>query len=306
MANSGALTTFDDTTRREDLLDFIHNISPKDRPFLTGAGRSTAKNTYHEWMTDTLDTRGDNAQPEDDNDAPTYSALTQPSRVGNITQIIQKNFKVTSTQQAVDHAGQTNPFAYQKAKALEALLNDTEHALIRGSIASGTGSSARRMRGMLNAITTNATAVASGTAWSETLLSGLRQLTYTSGIQQGEETDLYLTAWLKRRTSLFATGVNTIEVEAVGRRVVRDIMRYESDFGPINIMICRDMLTGTNAESAMLTLPEPIKVAYLHAPISKKPAQPGRNEPGIIFLEATLEYGNEAAHAKITALSNTL
>ena len=301
MANA-TLITYDDVSRREDLLDTIHIISPKDRPFLTGADHGVANGTYHEFEIDVLAARAHNAAVEDAD--PTFSALDTPTRTGNISQILEKPFRISSTSAWVRHAGIQDVEAYYKGKKRDELLNDLELALLRGSIASGTGSAARQMRGMLNAVTTNATAVASGTAWSETLLSGLRQLTWSQGIGQGVECDLYVGAFIKRKTSQFS--VNTTEIEAVGRRVIRDITRYEGDFGVVNVLLCRDMLTGTNALSVLLTEPTPLRVAYGEGPKMKKLAETGRNMPRLLWVEATLEEGNEKAHAKITGLSDTL
>jgi len=59
------LVTFDDAaSRREDLLDLIVNISPVDTPMLSGFGTGSAKATLHEWQTESLAARGDNAVVE--------------------------------------------------------------------------------------------------------------------------------------------------------------------------------------------------------------------------------------------------
>ena len=78
--------TYDTIGIREDLQDAIYDISPTTTPFMSTVGRTKAKNTYHEWQTDSLaDVNLANAQVEG---ADAVSAtLTPTTRVGNYTQI---------------------------------------------------------------------------------------------------------------------------------------------------------------------------------------------------------------------------
>ena len=56
--------TYQSIGTREDLANTIYNISPSDTPFMSMCGRSKAKNTLHEWQTDSLDAVAANAQVE--------------------------------------------------------------------------------------------------------------------------------------------------------------------------------------------------------------------------------------------------
>lgn len=44
------LITYDDTVRREDLLDVISDVSPDDNPLSTMLATTTAKGTYHKQL----------------------------------------------------------------------------------------------------------------------------------------------------------------------------------------------------------------------------------------------------------------
>lgn len=49
------LITYQDASRREDLVDVITNISPSETPLLSGLGEgSEATQTLHEWLVDSL------------------------------------------------------------------------------------------------------------------------------------------------------------------------------------------------------------------------------------------------------------
>ena len=51
---TNTFSTFAAIGTREDLKDFIANISPTDCPFTNMVGKAKAENTYFEWQTDAL------------------------------------------------------------------------------------------------------------------------------------------------------------------------------------------------------------------------------------------------------------
>ena len=60
---------------REDLSDFIYNISPTDTPILQAAEWTTATSTNHEWTEDTL------TAPVKDNAKAEGAAMGTPTAV---------------------------------------------------------------------------------------------------------------------------------------------------------------------------------------------------------------------------------
>ena len=111
--------TYDSIGTRDDLSDVIHNISPTQTPFLSMAAKSKARNTLHEWQTDSLATAGQNAVIEGDD--ATLDASTPTVRVGNYTQISDKTVVVSGTQEATDKAGRRSEMSYQIAKRAKEL-----------------------------------------------------------------------------------------------------------------------------------------------------------------------------------------
>lgn len=75
---------------REDLLDYIENLSPKDTPLYNNLGAVQVSAGYIEYTEDSLAARGHNANNE--GVAATDVALTTPSRLQSIVQNVQKNF----------------------------------------------------------------------------------------------------------------------------------------------------------------------------------------------------------------------
>jgi hypothetical protein len=113
---------------REDLSNIIYNISPTETPFLSGCGRETADNTYFEWQTDALTAAAANRATEGDD--PTSTAVSEPTRVGNYTQISVKAVQTSGTAEAVDFAGRKSSQAYQLAKRAKEMKRDMEKMLM--------------------------------------------------------------------------------------------------------------------------------------------------------------------------------
>ena len=119
--------SYDSLGNKDDLSDVIYNISPTQTPFLSMAQRLKAKNTFHEWQTDSLATAGQNAVVEGDD--ATFDTVTPTQRVGNYTQISDKTVVVSGTQETVDKAGRKSELSYQIAKRAKELKRDMEFIL---------------------------------------------------------------------------------------------------------------------------------------------------------------------------------
>lgn len=222
---AGPLITYSDASRREDLIDVVTNVSPSETPLLKGLPTGpAATQTLHEYATDTFASAADNAGIE----GAEFSAvdLTQPSRGNNVTQIFTDNITISGTEAVV--SGVVNAETYQVNKGLIEHAKDIELAIMAGSRASGSSGVARRMTGIINALTTNATTRSSGASLGETAFNDIMQLIYGS---TGEvATEVYVGATLKRDISGFTAG-STKYTMADERSLNNVVSVYESDFG---------------------------------------------------------------------------
>jgi len=123
---------------REDLSNIIYNISPTETPFLSGCGRETAENTYFEWQTDALTAAAANRATEGND--PTSVAVSEPTRVGNYTQISVKAVQTSGTAEAVNFSGRKSSQAYQLAKRAKEMKRDMEKMLM-DNVAQNAGAS---------------------------------------------------------------------------------------------------------------------------------------------------------------------
>ena len=148
--------TFSAVGIREDLSNIIYNISPMDTPFISGIGRGTCDNTKFEWQTDELKTPASNRQIEG-NDY-TSTAVSEPRRLDNYTQISATQVQTSGTAEAVDFAGRKSSQAYQLAKRAKEMKRDMETMLLDGTAkAVGSSATARETASFATWIGTNST-----------------------------------------------------------------------------------------------------------------------------------------------------
>lgn len=307
------------TDIREDLVNFVYNVSPYRTPFLNMCKKTEAKQTYHEWDVDVLAAQvANNAAIQGDN--PTNIAVTPTGRMGNHTQISTKTIQLSGTVQAVIAAGATNTMGYQLAKKTKELKRDMEGDLTRNSAqvapASGTaGISAglptflhtNAIVGATGAVTTGVTTIAgiafgNGTAAytagtqaavTEANIKTIAQETFTNS---GELFDyLLVSPKNKQNISAFAgPGTRFIKVDDATLKTKVDL--YETDFGDVKMQV--DIFLASTSYIFGIN-PQFAKIAYLR-PFQVIPlAKTGDSDQKEMLCEYTLECSNEQAHAFI-------
>ena len=286
--------TYDTVGIREDLQNAIYDISPTTTPFMSTVGRSTAKNTLHEWQTDSLAAVNlDNAQVEGaDAVAPT---LTPTTRVGNYTQISDKVVQVSTTDDKVDKAGRSTETAYQLSKASAEIKRDMESILLSDQAKdAGTSSTARKLGGLATWLTTNVVDTA-GAAPTEDNLKEAVLKAYTEG---GEPTVLLVSPANKQVVSTFP-GIAEQRFQAPGTgqtKIIGAADLYMSDFGQLSVVPDRFL----SDDISYVLDPSMANVAYLRPFKSTKLAKMGDSEKTMMNVEYTLVVKNEAAHAMMT------
>lgn len=284
MAAPNGLHTYQDASRREDLLSIIADISPDETPILTMAKTKSAGQTLHEWA-DYYESAPSTVSKSKEGDDATFADLSAPSRKNNICQIITENFAVTETEMAVNTVTPQDAFNMQKGFASRRWKNKLEYSLLLSTKTSGSSGVEREMGGLLQFATADGktTVRASGTSLSSTEFNDMIQDSYT--VTDSAIVDLILcTAKTKRDISKF-TASNTKEINADDKRIVDSITVYESDFGIHQIMKHRYMATNAIAGVKKANL----AVAYLRRPKDVDLAQTGDSKKGQIVGEATLE-----------------
>lgn len=277
---------------RENLLDFLEILSPRDTPLYNNLGAISVGAGYVEYLEDTLNAAAVNAFIEG---APaTDINLRVPTRNVSIVQNFQKHFWVSGRQAAVVHAGMASMISYQEMKAIRELKNDMELSLHRGSAVTGNTATAPQLAGLLNAIVTNATS-SSGTTLTEFNLNNLLTLAYANPVNLREA---YVPMKLKRTINQYTTSV-TRYIPASDKRSFDIIDVYESEMGVVALFKSRYQLEAPNLTSTGNSFavidPDYFQVGWLRPLNTSVLGLDGDRERRMIVGEATLIIRSEKA-----------
>jgi len=128
-------TNFKTTTQggqREDLANWISNISRDMTPFVSSIGKGKASAVLHEWSTDTLEAAAVQAETEGSSFSESASPVIQ--RLTNRCQIMTKGIRVSGTMETVDKVGRKSEFKYQTEKRGKEMARDLEVTMLSGQI----------------------------------------------------------------------------------------------------------------------------------------------------------------------------
>lgn len=275
--------TYEDNARREDLLDIITNLDPVNTQLMTGLGTSTAKDIFHQYLIDTLKTVGTNAYVEAAD--ASYADRTDPTRLSNVCQIVRVGYDVSDSERSVNPAGFSDRYSYEGEKALKEWKNDSEFALLRGSLACGNSSTARRMRGLRHSL--SLVTSQSGVSLSETALNDYFQLVWNNGT---EVNAIYSGMYIKRKISGF-TGGATKQVQVDDRRLVNAVDVYQADAAKmVKLFAHRYVTISGDTNNDIIGIDEDkFKTAYLRKPMTRELAKTGDSTKGEVVGEMTLE-----------------
>lgn len=319
---TGTTQTYQTIGNREDLSDIIYNIAPTETPVASRIARVKAKNTNHEWLTDTLTAAAANRTVEGDD--PTYDTANPRVRLNNYTQLSDKAIVVSSTQRAVNAAGLDDEFSYQTALRGKELKRDIEFAITQNQASSaGSASVPRSLASMESWIFTNRSSVGQGTLQSTPgftagLVSAPTDSTVTGTITEAAFKAVIGEAWAqggdprlivvgrtaKQKLSTF-TGIATQYRENSGVKqatilAAADI--YVSDFGEHKIVPDR-----FSRDRTVLGLDMDYWAIAELQPMSREPlAKTGHADRMLISTEFTLEARNEKASFKISDVNGAL
>jgi len=123
--------TYKAVGNREDLTDFITNISPDPTLLQKKFGRTEVTAMKHDWLTDSIRPAGKNRVKE----AADFATVepTPRVRMHNYIQNMMSGYLVSDLQETVLKAGIKSEIGYQMVKTSKEISNDLELALITNS-----------------------------------------------------------------------------------------------------------------------------------------------------------------------------
>jgi uncharacterized protein (DUF4415 family) len=319
---SGTFETYDAVGNREELADKIWMITPEETPFLSLIGRKSVSSTHPEWQTDTLASPDTNNNQMEGNDW-SFSAITPTVRIGNYTQISEKTWIVSRTQENTLKAGRKSELARETAKKTTELKIDMEViSMFNQASSAGTGNGAtnRTSAGFRAWLTTNddlggggssgsfsngiQSAATNGTqrAVTKALIDSTMLSTVNAG---GKPTVGMMSNYAKQVVSRFLDDADVVplrkEVGKGAAMIVGAADSYLTDFGLItfvpNVQMTR--AGATSARNLFLIDPDMVTLGVFDDIQIHKPAKTGDAEKRVANCEYTLIMNNEAAHGVV-------
>lgn len=309
---ANTFATFNSTRNREQLMNNIWNVSVADTPFVKMIGKESVEGVFVEWNTDSY-AAGASNKVEQGNQS-TVVAVTPTVRLGNRTQISEKVFGVTGTQEKVEKAGGKSEYGYQLAKKMVELKKDIEFGCLQNttSIAASAGV-APQARGLFGFMDSNVSLGASGVAanpvsntaatdgtqraFTETLLKTVLQTMFDNGADI-DSTYILLPSTQRTVFDTFLAGQTRFD-KAEDKSLTATLEIYIGPFGRVKTVNARHM---RQREVAIIN-PEFLALGTLR-PMNDTPlAKVGDTQNTLVNTEWTLINKNTKAHGAILDLS---
>ena len=296
MASDAILRSYGDTSAREDVvMNAVEILTAQEDQIFNQLGKTSAMNTIHSYLVDTLRTAASAAVEE----AADYTASANqtPTRLTNLVQISAINYKVSRTQQDISHYQGNDELNRQTEKALKDWGNSVEFDLVRQTVASGVSGTAPKLSGIIEATSksTNHTTQTSGTIWNATILDGLMKLNWDNSNGDVAQ-DLYMGSFLRTKTDGFTQKSNVVVNNPGGQTsIVRTVTTYETAFGTLRIHTHRYVQAAADLTGRVMAIrPEKLKIAFLRKPyVDTGLARSGDYDNRAIVGKWTLEVHNQ-------------
>ena len=311
----GAITGQGESYNLPNYVGELFNVSPTDTPLLSAIGGMTGGKsvTSKQFTWQTTDLAGATQTAAVEGADPTMKGRTR-SEVINVAQIMQYGVEVSYTKQAAvgNLSGESiignqpvqDELAFQLDMAMKTAARDIEHSFIQGTYVADTNiTTARKTRGMLEAVTTNEVAGAAGALDQAKVEDALKQMADSGA--PFEMPVIFANAFQKQKLSAIYSSALALAPRDRNIGGV-NITTIETDFGQVGIVFERhipadDVLIADLAFLKPVFLDIPGKGHFFVEPL----AQTGAAYKYQVYGEIGLEYGPEQFHAKITNLATS-
>ena len=296
-SEANILNSYGDVSIKEDVLGLIEILTATETSVHNMLGKTNAIVTVHNTLVDELDAVSSLAVAE--NADYSNTALTTPTRLTNIVQLIAKKYEVSRTQQEIDHYHNTNELARQTEKALKDWHNSAELDLVRGSLVSGVSGTAPRMSGIINAISTssNTTSHTSAVTFSASVLRDLMKDQWDNS--NGDvATDVFVGSFLSNEMDSFTNKTNISSDGANLKQIINVVDVFETGLGRVSKHNHRYIQIAADTTGRILGInPDKLKVAYLRKPyIDTNLARKGDYDPRAVIGKFTLSVRNQTTN----------
>lgn len=295
---------------RESVLDILKDISPNEDVYLTSnlGVAPPAMNTLHEWNL-FHEERPTSVTGSIEGAATTYPDLQVEERSSNRTMIVESPVRLSRTRASIANVTGEDAMGVEKERAMRRLKAKMEYVTVNGTIVAGATDTARYAAGIDACISTNVTARASGTSFTETELNDIVQDSWDEVGSSYVMDVLIAPVVIKRRVASFGTNL-TRNVEASDKRLTQEVRVYDSEVGQtVKIIAHKDVRKAAGTLTVLGIREELFEHSFLidsGEPHWEDRAKDGDRENGVYISEFTVVSYNEHASVKRTGYATTL
>jgi hypothetical protein len=310
IANTHA--TFNSNRNREQLMNNIWNVSVAETPFVKLIGKTKVDGINPNWLTDEYAAGA--ANKVEQGNQSTIVAVSPAVRLSTYTQISEKTFGVTGTQEVVEKAGSKSEYSYQLAKKMVELKKDVEFGCLQNTTAIAPAPGvAPQARGLFGYMSSNVSLGASGVAanpatntaavdgtqraFTESQLKAVLQTMFDNGADLDNS---YILLPSSQRTvfDTFLAGQTRFD-KAEDKTLTATLEVYIGPFGRVKAVNARHM---RQREVAIIN-PDFLELGTLRAMKDTPLAKIGDTQNVLVNTEWTLINKNPKAHGAILDLS---
>jgi hypothetical protein len=295
---------------RESLLSILKDVSPnEDNYFVSNLGSGpVATQSLHEWNL-YYDARPTAVSPSVEGAATVYADLTAETRSNNYTAIVEEAVRVSRTKASIAMVTGEDAMGKEKERAMKRLKAKMEWLTINGSAVAGSSGVGRNAAGIDGMISTNVTARASGTSFTEIELNDIVQDSWNAVGSEYVMDMLVAPVIIKRRVAGFGTNL-TRNINASEKRLTSEVRVYDSEVGQTVMVIAhKDVRKAAGTLTVLGVREELFEHSFLvdsGEPHWEDRAKDGDRENGVYITEFTTVSYDQRASAKRTGYATTL
>jgi len=291
------LRTYSDESRKEDVLGLVEILTAKENWFVRNLRKGKVTDTIVSTLTDTLATAASGAVAETGD--YTAAALTTPSKLTNLVEVVAKPYKVDRTQNQIEKYTGENELRRQTTKKLAEWGNSAEFDIVRSTLVSGASGTTPKMSGIIEATSksTNHTSQTSGTVFSASILKGLMKANWDNS-NGNVATDIFVGSYLSDKIDDFTNKSYTVVNGTNEKTIVNSIDLFETGLGKVRKHTHRYVQQSGDATARVLAVnSQYLEVGYLQKPfIDTGLARSGDYDFRAIVGKLTLRVRNQDVH----------
>ena len=290
------------TGNREHLLNLVVDVTPRNAYLFRNLKKDRAYTRRIDWQTRALTAAASNSVFE--GAAISVASAAASTLVSNYTQLMEKTWGVSTSEDATNWAGDTGGKYIKKLmeEAWTELSRDTEFELVQGTSATGaTATNKRKMSGFQEVISTNKSTATAARNWSRALHNALMETTFTNG---GDPDLAYCKPAAKTDFGNFPADTgggsgSVVRTQTAGSQILKDSFEvYQDNFGERKIVSNPFAIpTATASGGIFFIRTDMCSLFFLQYTQQKELAFTNHSTDYVVWHELTLHWGNEKGHA---------